>query len=431
MTVGSQRARSGDNRGAPAVADLDITSIAAGGDGVARHEGLVVFVPRTAPGDRVRAELHIKGRFARGTIRELLAPSPVRVDPPCVHYERDRCGGCQLQHLSPDAQLQAKSLIVHDAVTRIGKRPVDAPAVRPSPSAWRYRNKLTLALRRRGTRWIAGLHPYDAPGRIFALDDCPITREAVIDVWRAVLAAAQWLPDESSLRGAVRSDDEGVAFTVEGGTAWPAAERFFAAVPSLTALWWKPDAGPRRLLHARGEAPASPSFTQVNPGMARALHAHVLDRIAARAPVSVVDAYAGHGDLALSLERRGTAVTVIELDAEAVARARARVSSGTRVIEGRVEDTLAGVLPSDLIVFNPPRTGLHERIPALLEQATSSSPSQPATRPALVYVSCNPATLARDIARLPSYRIASLVAFDMFPQTAHVETVCELIPEAA
>src|SRR5690606_7053018 len=129
------------------------------------------------------------------------------------------------------------------------------------------------------------------------------------------------------------------------------------------------------------------------------------DRIAARAPASVVDAYAGQGDLALSLEGTAAAITLIELDAEAVARARARVSSGTRVIEGRVAYALAGALPSDLIVFNPPRTGLHERIPTLLEQLAGASPSRPATRPALIYVSCNPATLARDIARLPSYRI--------------------------
>jgi 23S rRNA (uracil1939-C5)-methyltransferase len=413
----------------PTIVDLDITAIAAGGDGVARHEGLVVFVPRTAPGDRVRAEVRVKGRFAQGRLRAVLDPSPSRVPAPCLHYERNRCGGCQLQHLSPDAQLAAKSGIVRDAIVRIGKRHVEMPVVRASPALWRYRNKLTLAMRRRGSQWLAGLHPYDAPGSVFAIEDCPITAVEVLGIWRAVLEAAAWLPDEPALRGAVRSDAEGSAFVVEGGTAWPQADRFFEAVPELGSLWWTPDGGTRQLLHTRGNAPASPSFAQVNPSVARELRAHVLDRIGTHAPSSVVDAYAGDGGLAVELEVRRIAVTTIELDADAVAQTRARLASGTRVLEGRVEDLLGATLPVDLVVLNPPRTGLHERIPALLNGAPEGEPASGA-RPTLIYVSCNPATLARDIARLPSYRIASVAAFDMFPQTAHVETVCELIPEA-
>jgi 23S rRNA (uracil1939-C5)-methyltransferase len=285
-------------------------------------------------------------------------------------------------------------------------------------------------MRRQGSSWIAGLHPYDAPATVFALRDCPITSEGVLEVWRAVLQAAEWLPDEESLRGAVRADGGGASFVLEGGSQWPLADRFFLAVPLLTSLWWTPESGERRLLHARGDAPGSPAFAQVNPAMARELRAYVLERITAHAPAVVVDAYAGTGELALELEHRRFAVATIELDAEAVARARAQLSSGARVIQGRVEDMLDRVLPTDLIVLNPPRTGLHERIPAVLERAASRNPA-PVRRPTLIYVSCDPATLARDAARLPSYRVASLTAFDMFPQTAHVETVCELVPEAA
>jgi 23S rRNA (uracil1939-C5)-methyltransferase len=252
-----------------------------------------------------------------------------------------------------------------------------------------------------------------------------------MDVWRAVLDAGAWLPDERSLRGAVRADADGASFMLEGGNAWPLADRFFAEMPRLTSLWWQPDGSPRRLLHARGAAPVSPAFAQVNPAMARELRSYVLDRIAKRAPSSVVDAYAGEGELAFALEQRGVAVTTIELDAEAVGRTRARLSPGARVIEGRVEDILGGVLPTDLVVLNPPRTGLHERIPAMLEKEMSAEPTSPTPHPLLIYISCNPATLARDLARMPSYRIASLAAFDMFPQTAHVETVCELVPGGA
>jgi 23S rRNA (uracil1939-C5)-methyltransferase len=134
------------------LADIEIERLAAGGDGVGRADGVVVFVPRTAPGDRVRARLEVRKRFALGTIDAILTPSPDRVDPPCSHYEVDRCGGCQIQHLAYPAQLRAKSGIIRDALTRIGKREVAAPSVEASDRQWRYRRKLTLAMRRRQGR---------------------------------------------------------------------------------------------------------------------------------------------------------------------------------------------------------------------------------------------------------------------------------------
>ena len=142
-----------------AVVSVSIDSIAAGGDGVGRSNGLVVFVPRTAPGDVVTAQISGKGHFARGSLRNVVSPSSVRIEAPCPHYTRDSCGGCQLQHMTYESQLAAKQMIIRDSLERIGKRIVDVPAIDRSPKEWRYRTKLTLALRRRGTRWIAGLHP--------------------------------------------------------------------------------------------------------------------------------------------------------------------------------------------------------------------------------------------------------------------------------
>ena len=118
---------------------LRIDSIAAGGDGVGRSDGMAVFIPRAAPGDVLEAALDVRGRFARGAIVSLLEPSAARVDPPCIHYTRDRCGGCQLQHLAYDAQLDAKSSIVRESMRRIGKRDVDPVHVHASPSVWHYR----------------------------------------------------------------------------------------------------------------------------------------------------------------------------------------------------------------------------------------------------------------------------------------------------
>src|SRR5471032_1959537 len=109
--------------------DLTIDRIAAGGDGIGRADAVVVFVPRSAPGDRARVTLDIRKRFARGEIEQLLIPSPQRVEPPCAHYRDDRCGGCQLQHIGYDAQLSAKREIIRDALSRIGKRAVELPEI--------------------------------------------------------------------------------------------------------------------------------------------------------------------------------------------------------------------------------------------------------------------------------------------------------------
>lgn len=408
-------------RGARTVS-LAIDAIAAGGDGVGRSDGLVVFVPRTAPGDVVTATIAGRGHFARGSLRSITRPSPVRVEPPCEHYRRERCGGCQVQHIAYQAQLVAKQRMIADALRRIGKRDVDPPSITGSPQEWRYRAKLTLGIRRRGDGWIAGLHPFDDPGRIFALADCPISDRRVVSTWRDVLGAAGFFPDVPALRGSVRWTDAGAVFTLEGARRWPWAREFFDAVPSLAALYWEPAEGDRQLVADRREqhAPAA-SFAQVNPAVAALMFQHVLGQVTSYAPGTVIDAYAGVGALSTTLASRGISATAIELDADAAGHAATHLAAPSRAIAGRVEDVLAEVPQADVVVVNPPRAGLHERVPALLAR-------EPLPR-AVVYVSCDPATLARDLARLPHFRIASLHAFDMFPQTAHVETVCTLIPE--
>ena len=409
------------------VVSVAIDSIAAGGDGVGRTNGLVVFVPRTAPGDVVTAQISGKGHFARGTLRSLVKPSPVRIDPPCPHYTRDRCGGCQLQHMTYDSQLVAKQIVVRDSLQRIGKRNVDAPSIEKSPKEWRYRTKLTLAMRRRGARWIAGLHPYDDPVRVFPLADCPITDRRVVAAWHEVMQADAYFPDAEELRGSIRISTGGPTLVMMGGESWAARDQFTAAVPSVSAVWWEPaEDKPRRLLYdKRPDRSPSASFAQVNAEMAEILRAYVLERVRSYEPASVVDAYSGAGDTALALTKDGVTVTAIELDADASEwSAAALAGSSSRAIKGRVEDELPEVLPADLVILNPPRAGVDAKVTATLE-------SEARRVRGLVYVSCNPATLARDLARLPSYRIESLHTFDMFPQTAHVETVCELRPNGA
>jgi 23S rRNA (uracil1939-C5)-methyltransferase len=146
--------------------------------------------------------------------------------------------------------------------------------------------------------------------------------------------------------------------------------------------------------------------------------------VSAYSPKKIVDAYSGAGETAIAFARGGARVVAIELDSDAARWCALHLPEGSVSMRARVEEALPKALPADAVVLNPPRAGTDQRVTEILQQ-TSQKPS------VIVYVSCNPATLARDIARLPGYRIASLVPFDMFPQTAHVETVCELVPEAA
>lgn len=404
-------------------ARLEIASIAAGGDGVGRTEGIVVFVPRTAPGDIARVRIARAKRFARGQLLSLEATSPARVDPPCPHYTTDRCGGCQLQHLAYDAQLAAKSVIIGDALRRIGRRDVADPVVEPSDATWRYRRKLTLHVRRTREGWVAGLHPFDDPAAVFDLADCPITDERVMSVWRELRAAFDVLPPVPALRVAVSLLDGGAAVTVEGGRVWRAPEQLLDRARSVTEVWWRPEEGTLRRVAARtGEQHAGAAFAQVNAGVAARLRDRLLAGVRALAPAHVIDAYAGTGATAVPLAADGRRVTAIELDRAAVEALRSRLAPPSNVIGGRVEDHIAHALPADVVLLNPPRAGVDERVTGVLQARRDDVR-------ALFYVSCDPATLARDLARMPGYRLVAVHGYDMFPQTAHVETLCELVPE--
>lgn len=402
---------------------LTIGSLAAGGDGVARHDGLVVFIPRTAPGDEIDAEVRVDGRVGRGTLQRVVQPGPGRIAPACGHYAPpDRCGGCQLQHVSLEAQREAKRQMVVDAFARIAKRTVPLPAIHGG-EGFRYRRALTLAIRRDGERTWAGLRAHDDPEAVFGLDDCLITDERVVHTWRAILAAAEQLPPGPRLRGTVRWLDDRPLFVLEGGTDWPGVNAFLSAVPSLAAVWWQAEGKRRRIVADRRPAGVpGASFTQVNAPIAAQMQEAIVSLVLAHAPKHVVDCYSGSGETARALAARGVQVAAVELDEEATAWAATQLRAPSRAIAARVEDVLPRLLPSDVVILNPPRAGVDARVTAAL-----------VARPprAIIYVSCDPATLARDVARLVGWRVRSLACYDMFPQTSHVESVCELVPEGA
>lgn len=380
-------------------------------------------MPRSAPGDTVTARITGKGHFARGSLTTIVSPSPNRTDPQCDHYTRDRCGGCQIQHITYDAQLVAKKRIIGDAIERIAKRDSSLlMPVRPSAQRWRYRTKLTLAIRRRGDGWIAGLHRFDDPSQVFALSDCPVTETQVVSAWHEIMSSSPLFPDAKELRGSVRMTSAGATFVLEGGLRWSESYDFLEAVPAVRALWWEPERGERRMIEdRRAERDPAASFGQANPEVAAEVQGYLIGKVKSHSPRSAVDAYAGLGDTAAELCVAGIPVTAIELDRDASEWSSRRLSPPSRAVRGRVEEVIGDYLPADVVVMNPPRAGVDARVAGLLD---SNAPAMKA----LIYVSCNPATLARDLSRLPSFRIESLQPFDMFPQTAHVETVCELVP---
>ena len=484
-------------RVAPAPADLEVISLAAGGDGVARLHGLAVFIPRTAPGDTVRALLRNHGRFARGTLQLVLVASEDRVDALCAHFTRDNCGGCQWQHLSLPAQRSAKAQLVSDAFERIAHRSIAMPEVIGDDAVFGYRRTISLTVRGNGAKRVGGFHAVHDPDLIVPITQCLIAHTDVQEAWGILRRNLARLPvvratetvtrpgdrrhrrnasvrrvdgrEASSdvVRGAARDDlrlsvrrlDSGdIALVVQGGVRWHGDDvaALASRVPTCSAVWWEPAGRDLRLVwdrdaggaeqatseaqhdekrdaqrdeHAeahRDDALAiATSFVQVNESVADLLHAHVKSVVLRESPASVVDAYAGTGRLAIALAAQGVSVTAIEFDERAVAFAAARLPQRSRALAGTVESLISDVLPADVVVLNPPRSGVAS---AVTEALSAQLRGNEAPR-LLVYVSCDPATLARDVARLEGWRVESVTCFDMFPQTAHVETVCLLRPE--
>ena len=403
-----------------------VEGLAAGGRGVARlDDGRVCFVPLAAPADLLDIAIgRDHGRWAEASIVRIQEGGAGRRDAPCPYY--GRCGGCSIQHLEYGAQLDAKAGIVADALARIGGWDVPPPPIEGSPREWRYRNRMTFTLRRLpGGKIVAGLYARARRGRVVDIDArCLLPEEPLAAAWGALRRAwgphAGHLPAGRELRLTLRAlRPEGVSLSIEGGRGSGDPEALAAAIPELREVWHRPRGadGARRLYGGEAAGDGPHGFTQVNVEADAALAAHVQDVVAPGPGLRVVDAYAGAGAHARAAAAMGAQAVAIERDAAAVARGR-RLAPDVDFREGDVELRLPGALPADVVVLNPPRAGLSADAAALLLEGGVGR---------LVYVSCDPATLARDIARLAAaYAPHSARCFDLFPQTAHVETVVEL-----
>lgn len=416
---------------------LDITSIVAGGDGIARRpDGCAVFVPRTAPGERVQVEYtEIQKQWRRARVVRVLESGADRRDAPCSHYEQ--CGGCQLQHLNYGAQLNAKAGIIAGSFRHIGGVEVEPPQIVRSEYELGYRNRVSLVLRRRGTDVVAGYHAQNDPDVLVDIDRCPLAEPRLNDVWAGLRASwgerASNLPRGRELRLTLRADTEGrVGLAVEGGGEPGSPKKILDAVDGLVSIWSLGRggnvvryAGAETLLDTWGpyEIPvAGAAFVQVNRDVAVKIDRYTREQCGPVEGKRVIDAYCGFGLMAIDLAQEGARVVGIDIDRRAIATASSiasKLDTTARFMRGNAERLLPGQLPAEVVILNPPRRGVAK--PAV-EALVKRPPSR------IVYISCDPATLARDLKSLSTrFELEACRGFDMFPQTAHVETVVTLV----
>lgn len=408
-------------------AEVVVRGMAAGGAGVADlDDGRVVFVHRTAPGDRARVRItKSKSRWARGELEQILEPGSTRVEAVCPKYSA--CGGCQLQHLSYEEQLLWKGRFVTDALARIGGVAwPEAVEVVPAPEETHYRSRVAFSFRRlHGGRVVAGFHELSRPTRVVDVaSECVLPQREVMDAWRALRAGwgdgARLLPPAARLRLTLRAASAGVELTVSGGREGWNAGPLAAAVPSVAAIWHVPKHGSAILVAGTASPGGGTAFEQVNRTAAAALRQDVMQWVGRPSAdgEQLVDAYCGTGEFGRAAAEVGWHVLGIESNADAVRRATHDAPAHFSAVVASVEDRLAEDWQADTLILNPPRTGVD---PAVPEQILRASPRR------IVYVSCDPATLARDVGALSaSYDVVSVRAYDLFPHTAHVETVLTL-----
>jgi 23S rRNA (uracil1939-C5)-methyltransferase len=289
----------------------------------------------------------------------------------------------------------------------------------PAQKSYDYRTKLTLAVSVDGRH--IGLHPYERAARVFDLRWCHITVPELMQLWRVARELRSLFPKglEQIVLRLDRSGGRHLLFRVPRTEVWSGATRLGVELERRdvpATIWWQPKDGAARVLAGAAEPFPATVFEQVHPEMGDRVRHFALAQLGASAGRRVWDLYAGIGETTSALVTLGAEVESVESDARAVAEATSRGPAARRHA-ARVEDVLGELKRPDLVLTNPPRTGMDSRVTTALER---HGPER------IVYVSCDPATLARDIARLPTYTIVGIRAFDLFPQTAHVETVVTL-----
>lgn len=437
---------------------VQVDRLVYGAEGIGRVEGLAVFVKGGAPGETVRARVtRTHRRHIEATVESVEIPSPHRVAPICGHYD-EGCGGCSWQHVAYEAQLAAKEAAVRDSLERIAG--FSAPPMRPilpAPSPFRYRNKMEFAFHPEG---LLGLHPKGAWYDILSLRECHLPSLDTV----AIVQRAQTFVRENNLSlyhprrregllrdlvvrhsgadeillGIVTSPGEFpqakamAAFLAQGNPRIASVVRSIRSTPDSAA----PLEG-TQLLFGRSHITEImgglrfglriETFFQTNTVQGNTLVELVKGYAGDIAGAEVVDVYCGVGVFTLALASMGAKAMGVELVPAAIEAARenalANGIEGTRFFAGDARHILAEVLPAGLapkvLVLDPPRGGAGGKV---MRRIARSEPAR------IIYISCNPTTLARDLMELVpfGYRVALVQPVDMFPQTYHVETIVVL-----
>jgi 23S rRNA (uracil1939-C5)-methyltransferase len=392
--------------------------MAYGGEAYGRDaEGRVLFVPFAIAGERVRAHLdEIHERWARGSLLEVIGPSADRIAPRCRHF--GSCGGCHYQHLSYPAQLLTKSAIVREQLQRLGglESPPVEPTV-PSPDPWNTRNHMQFHVSRDGRLGFQA----SGSSRLIAIEECHLPEPPLADLWpRLDLQSIPGLERVVLRSGA--GEETMIVFEADGDPEIELALDLPASV-----VWLGPGgasvlAGGAYLTHEVMGRPfrvSAASFFQVNTSLAGDLVRLALQALDPRPGETVFDLYAGVGLFSAFLAEAGARVVAVEQSPSACADFEANLAEfdDVALYEAPVEVALPAIARKpDGALVDPPRAGLELEA---LEALVAASPTR------LVYVSCDPATLARDGKRLKQagYRLERVTPIDLFPQTFHIETV--------
>ena len=383
------------------VIELDLLAWGRLGEAMATHDGRDVFVFGGIPGETVTAEVvAVRRKYVAAQVIDVIRPSPHRINPPCAYF--GQCTGCQWQHVSYDAQLDAKTAVVIDALKRVGSfhNPPVLETI-PSPKPFGYRNHARFNIWR-STGSLGFTHRERR--RFVQIDRCLLMNDRTNEL----LAELQNRCAETSALS-IRASDATGDYLVQ---------------PTLKNPEVRISTGQKRYresVNGNEFWVASPSFFQVNVEQAGKLAELAIDALRLSGSETVVDAYAGVGAFSVLLAPHAARVIGIEESTAAIADAQENAAALPNVefITGKVEDVLPAldVIP-DAVVLDPSRTGCQ---PSVLETLLELAP------PRIAYVSCNPQTLARDLAILSQrYRIESVQPVDMFPQTHHVECLASL-----
>ncbi|NJD58311.1 MAG: hypothetical protein C3F13_03000 [Anaerolineales bacterium] len=403
----------------PDTFEVKIESLAYGGDGLGRlPDGRVTFVPYTIPGERVKIRLvEDKPKFSRAQLLEVLESSPGRVEPRCQHFYT--CGGCHYQHMDYAAQVEAKKMILQEQLERIGGlHNLPQIDVVPAPVAWNYRNSIQFHLTQDGRLGFQKARS----NQTFVIVECYLPEAGINLLWPQIELEPIAGLERVSIRQGI---DEELMIILESNDAAEvdfSIENLPVSIVQAGQSGFTVLAGSIHVMMAvldRQFHVSAGSFFQVNSLQAQAMVQHLLGHLPLEKEMTVLDAYSGVGLFSAFLALKVKRLVGIEVSPQACEDFTINLDEFDHVelYEAPVEQVLASVnFHPDVVVLDPPRAGLGSKV-------VEGVLAQGAKR--LAYVSCDPATLARDSQQLLAggYQLNNLTLFDMFPQTYHVETV--------